>query len=263
MKILLLLLSLLVISATAWGGEKLSLKIVYNNVLYDKDLASGWGMSCFIKGAGRSILFDTGGDAATLLYNMRKMGVSPGDVDVVFLSHYHGDHTGGLTGILKEKGNVAVYLPASFPEGFKAGIKERGAACIPVSEAEHLFDNVHSTGEMSAPGSRLKEQSLIIETPKGLIIVTGCAHPGIASIVRKAAELLEKKVHLVLGGFHLRGYRDEETRSVIKELKEIGVEKVGPSHCTGDRPIRLFREAWGDDFLDLGCGAVYESDLGE
>ncbi|MEA3432007.1 MAG: MBL fold metallo-hydrolase, partial [candidate division WOR-3 bacterium] len=88
--------------------------------------------------------------------------------------------------------------------------------------------------------------------------VTGCAHPGIVNIVRKAKELLNKNIYLVLGGFHLMAYSEKEVKEIIKELEELGVEKIAPSHCTGGRPIELFREAWGENFLDLGCGAVFK-----
>ena len=230
--------------------------IVYNNVPYNENLTTVWGFSCLIDLKDKNLLFDTGGDGSILLDNMRKLKTDPKNINIVVLSHIHSDHTGGLWSFLEQNNDVVVYLPASFPEDFKKRIRETGARFISVQTHTKIYENVYSTGELGE--TRLKEQSLIIDTPKGLIVVTGCAHPGIVNIVKKAKELLSKNIYLVLGGFHLMAYSEKEVKGIIKELEELGVEKIAPSHCTGGRPIELFREAWGENFLDLGCGAVFE-----
>lgn len=252
--------------ASAQGQSKeagLSLAVVYNNVPYAEGLTTAWGMSCFIKGMAKNILFDTGGEGSILLSNMEKLGIDPQSVDVVFLSHIHGDHVGGLWDLLERKNDVVVYVPQSFPEELKSRVSKEGAKVVSVGQAMEICEHVHSTGEMSAPGGGIKEQSLLIDTPKGVIIVTGCAHPGVVNIVKTAQGLSKKGIGLLLGGFHLTAHSESEVRGVVKELKELGVEKVGPSHCTGERPIELFREAWGENFFDLGCGARIELGIGE
>ena len=118
-----------------------------------------------------------------------------------------------------------------------------------------LLYRAHSSGEL---GDSIKEQALILETSSGLLIITGCAHPGIVNVVRKAKELFKVEVYLVMGGFHLAGMSNAGIRETIRMLKEIGVKKVAPSHCTGERAIAFFREAWGDDFLEGGVGAGIE-----
>ncbi len=238
--------------------ESLVFTIVYNNVPYNENLTTAWGMSCLIELPGKSILFDTGEDGSILLDNMRKLKIDPKNIDLVVLSHIHSDHVGGLWSLLEQNKDIVVYLPESFPEGFKNRIIETGAKFISVQKHTKIYENVYSTGELG--GIWMREQSLIIDTPKGLIVVTGCAHPGIVNIVKKAKELLNKNIYLVLGGFHLMAYSEKEVKEIIKDLKEIGIQKIAPSHCTGGKPIELFKEAWGENFLELGCGAVFKED---
>ncbi|GAH97950.1 unnamed protein product, partial [marine sediment metagenome] len=95
-------------------------------------LTCAWGMACVVKGFDKIILFDTGGDGSVLLSNMRKMDIAPEDIEIVFLSHIHGDHTGGLWKFLEVNPGVTVYLPSSFPEDYKHGIKEKGAKFVEV-----------------------------------------------------------------------------------------------------------------------------------
>lgn len=182
--------------------------------------------------------------------------IEPGDIDIIFLSHIHQDHVGALWNVIEKNSEVTVYLLKSFPEEFKGRVKKSGAVLISVDKPIEICDNVFSNGELG--GIWIKEQSLIINTKKGLIIVTGCAHPGIVNIVKTAKEFLNKNIYLVMGGFHLRSYSENEVKNIINELKKLEVTKVGPSHCTGGRPIELFKESWGEDFFDLGCGAIFE-----
>lgn len=264
-KVFLAMLLALFLGSTQGRSEdtELSFAIVYNNVPHDPGLTTAWGMSCLIKGMEKTILFDTGGDGPILVSNMRKMGIDTKSVDIVFLSHIHGDHVGGLGRFLEINNDVGVYLPESFPKELQSKVREQGAEVFSIHDFVEICENVYSTGEMSGSRGGIEEQSLIIDTPKGLIVVTGCAHPGVVKIVRRSHELLKHRVYLVLGGFHLMAYSESEVEEIIKELKELGVEKVGPSHCTGGRPIELFREAWGEDFFDLGCGATIDVDMEE
>ncbi|MCJ7485923.1 MAG: MBL fold metallo-hydrolase, partial [Candidatus Aminicenantes bacterium] len=94
------------------------------------------------------------------------------------------------------------------------------------------------------------------DTSRGLVVVTGCAHPGIVGIVEKVREITGRPIEAVLGGFHLVQTGDAEIGRIIGRFKELGVARVGASHCTGDRAIALFREAYNDRFIELGAGRV-------
>jgi len=236
-------------------SPKLRLTVIFNNVSFDKSLSSSWGFSCLIEWRDETILFDTGGDGNILLSNMKRMNIDPMAVHTVFLSHAHADHTGGLEALLQKNTRVRVWLPESFPNAFKNMIKNYGAKVKSVRKSAQISEGVHSSGEM---GDGIIEQALILETSSGLVIITGCAHPGIVNVVRKAKQLYKGEVYLVMGGFHLAGMSDERAGTIISILKEMGVKKVAPSHCTGEKAMALFREAWGDNFLEGGVGAIIE-----
>jgi 7,8-dihydropterin-6-yl-methyl-4-(beta-D-ribofuranosyl)aminobenzene 5'-phosphate synthase len=239
---------------TAEVGAKLTLTIVYDNNEYDPCLETKWGFSCLIEGFEKTFLFDTGADSATLLSNVKKLKLDPAEIDVIVLSHIHGDHVGGLSGFLEENSDVIVYLPQSFPGSFKDMVKSFGAQVEEVSEAKELFTGVYTTGELD---NGIEEQSLIVATSQGLVVITGCAHPGVVNIVRKAKDMLaEKPVCLVIGGFHLAGTATIQIESVIEGFRQLGVRKVAPCHCSGDETRRLFRQEYGEDYIDSGASKI-------
>ena len=225
----------------------LTISMVYDNNEYDPKLKTAWGTACLIEIENKKILFDTGGDSLTLLDNMKKMDIDLTQIDIVVLSHIHGDHVGGLDGFLEENNKVTVYVPSSFPDSFRQKIAKAGADFVDVDKPIKICGGVYSTGEL---GTWIKEQSLVVDTAKGLVVISGCAHPGIADIVRKAKELLNKNVYLVLGGFH------SPPLSVVQEFKELEVEKVAPCHCTGDRAIQAFKGEYEENFIKNGVGKV-------
>jgi 7,8-dihydropterin-6-yl-methyl-4-(beta-D-ribofuranosyl)aminobenzene 5'-phosphate synthase len=174
-------------------------------------------------------------------------------VDQVVLSHEHGDHTLGLFSVLPKKPNIPVYVPVSFTEGFVQKTEAAGGKIVRVDEPVELCKDVHLTGEMTG---RANEISLILDTSKGLVVITGCAHPGIVDIVKKAKEIQDKDVYLVFGGFHLLDKSEIEIEEIIHQFKELGVEKCGATHCTGDKAIEMFRKAYGDNYVGMGVGKI-------
>jgi 7,8-dihydropterin-6-yl-methyl-4-(beta-D-ribofuranosyl)aminobenzene 5'-phosphate synthase len=248
------------VSASQGSGSPPALRItvLFNNVPYLPGLAPGWGFSCVVEGIEKTLLFDTGASGEVLVANMERLGLEPGAVQVIVLSHIHGDHTGGLDGVLARNPDVEVYLPRGFPQGFQQSLADRGARVRSVRRSGRLFGNVHSTGEMDGG---LGEQALVLDTPKGLVVITGCAHPGIVRLAEAAGQLMGKRIHLLMGGFHLLRTDWKEIQGIIARLKSLGVEKVAPSHCTGEEAIALFREAWGENFVEGGLGAVIEVPL--
>jgi 7,8-dihydropterin-6-yl-methyl-4-(beta-D-ribofuranosyl)aminobenzene 5'-phosphate synthase len=234
-------------------GDSLSLTVIYDNNSYDQNLKKDWGFSCRVKGTNKTILFDTGADGEILLSNMKQLKIDPAEIDLIFLSHEHGDHTGGLFRFLDTNPKVELWFPKSFSTIFKNNITPYQVKSNEVVEFKPILANVYSTGEM---GTTIKEQSLIIKTDKGLIVITGCAHPGIIDIIAKAKEQLKEEIYLVIGGFHLLDYPDEDLEKIIKRFRKLGVKKVGPCHCSGDRCRELFKEEYKENFIDIGVGTV-------
>ena len=233
---------------------KITMFVVYDNYQFNLDLATGWGFSCVVEIPTQTILFDTGGNSSVLLSNMEKLSIDPGEIDVVVISHIHGDHVGGFEGFLQRNDRIKVYILTSFPDSWREKIQSFGAEYHDVEEPMKISENAYTTGEM---GIWLKEQSLILHTQQGLIVITGCAHPGIIKIIQRAKQIVpDTPVYLVIGGFHLSGVSDEELRSIIKGFRELGVIKVAPSHCSGDRCRELFKEEYKEDFIESGVGKI-------
>ena len=158
------------------------MRIIYDNNPFDEKLKKDWGFSCFIKGLEKSILFDTGRYGHILLSNMEKLGIRPEDFDLVFLSHFHKDHTGSLETLLDINSKITVWLPEFFPEDFKQSIRKKGAKLVEVIHSQQICKGAFTTGVVDG---WVKEQSLVLKTDGGLALITGCAHPRIVNIISK------------------------------------------------------------------------------
>jgi len=213
----------------------MKITIVYDNCLKILGLKTGWGFSALIEiDHTPPILFDTGNDGFNLLYNMEKLGIVPEHIGTIVISHAHGDHTGGLSEILKMNKHAAIYVPASMT------VSIPGRNVVTVSQPLQISNDVFSIGEL-----KNIEQSLAIKTGKGIVVVTGCSHPGVAPILNNASAY--GKISSIIGGLH--GFRD------LGRLD--GLSLICPCHCTRYKEELecLFPEQY------LGCGAGLELEL--
>jgi len=233
----------------------LQLKIVYDNNPFKKELKTDWGFSCFVTGLEKTILFDTGARGEILLENMAKLGIAPQDIDIVFLSHDHKDHTGGLKDLLQHNPKIQVWLPDFFPNAIKELVWNMGASLVETQDYAPIFSGAWTTGIIFG---WIKEQSLLIETKNGLLVLTGCAHPRITEILSLIKNKTGKDIYVVIGGFHLGGFSKKEIRQIIAVFQESGVKKVGPCHCTGEKAQKLFQSAFTDNYLLTGVGKEIE-----
>ncbi len=213
----------------------MKITIVYDNEVKKKGLRSGWGFSAFIESANMPpILFDTGADSPTLLHNMEELKIDPKDIGIIVISHAHGDHTGGLSEILRINKIAEFYLPSSFRGAFPwRKVTTVGKDAIQVCE------NVFSTGEIGGI-----EQSLALKTDKGIFVVTGCSHPAMRSILGEASKF--GKLYGIVGGFH--GFHDF---SAFNDLLAIY-----PCHCTMYK--REILDLFQNKALECGVGLVIE-----
>jgi 7,8-dihydropterin-6-yl-methyl-4-(beta-D-ribofuranosyl)aminobenzene 5'-phosphate synthase len=196
-------------------------------ILYDNNanpgFESGWGFSCLVDSSQR-ILFDTGDDVQKLIYNFEKANIDPKSVNKVVLSHNHWDHVDGLEGFREFNSEAEIVHPNAF------------------SEPTEISPGIYSTG---AIGVLLKEQSLVVKTKKGNIVITGCAHPGLERILKAAGSL--GRIYGVLGGFH--GF------SKFAELE--GIQFIAPCHCT-EYTERIMRR-YPTQFEQIRAGSVIEA----
>ncbi len=216
-------------------------------ILYDNNCLAGfkasWGFSCLIETNENTIIFDTGWDGNVLLHNLELSQVNIEKIDLIVLSHSHWDHIGGLTHILPLITNPKVVLLKSFSENMKREIRAR-AEILEIVNYEKIMKGVWTTGEL---GDKIKEQALVVEIgkDKGNILLTGCAHPDLKSIIQMARTISDGDLKAIIGGFH-----DSEELNMLE-----GIERVIPCHCT--QKMDEIKIIYPDSYLKCAAGQVF------
>ena len=212
----------------------MKITIIYDNTAFRKDLQADWGFSALVEVEERKILFDTGANGRILLSNMEKLRVNPEEIEDVFISHPHWDHTGGLSSFLQLNNKVKLWIPSYLPEAKNA------REVIEVKKPTKLYEGICSTGELDGI-----EQSLCVETGKGIVIIVGCSHPRMEHILKTASKF--GKVYGIIGGLH--GTNPES-------LKELDL--ICPTHCTQYKSE--IKSIYPEKYIEGGAGKVIEID---
>ncbi len=249
------LAAMLLCTSPALAAGSLRITVLYDNTAARPACRADWGFACLVEAAGKTILFDTGTKADVFAANVEATGVDLARVDALVISHPHGDHTGGLEVALKARPGLPVYLPFGSPAALAGTLRSAGASIAAPESSAEIGPDVLVTGPV---GGEVPEQALVVRRPDGLVVVTGCAHPGIVAVVEKAQQVGKGKVVAVVGGFHLLQQPPEAVAGVVARLQALGVERIGATHCTGDGPIQAFRRAYGSRFVEMGAGRVVE-----
>lgn len=225
--------------------------VVFDNVPFASGFDTGWGYAAVVCGYERGILFDSGADGEQLLSNMDGLGIAPETIEVVVISHAHYDHTGGLSEFLKVNPKVEVYVPDGISCDVVQMIDKLGAYPIIVGPPGEIFEGVSTTGTMDG---RPPEQGLILEGGGSAALVTGCAHPGIVTMLEEAEWHTGYPIEMVVGGIHLHKTAKKDALETAKRMHRMGVRRVALSHCTGEKSSVILEEVFGDGYIESGLG---------
>jgi 7,8-dihydropterin-6-yl-methyl-4-(beta-D-ribofuranosyl)aminobenzene 5'-phosphate synthase len=179
------------------------------------------------------------------------MKIDPSLIDILVFSHEHGDHTAGVTSFVKMKTGIPVIMPQSFSRGFQKKMAGSGLKPLLVDAPSSICSDLYTSGEFDYS---IPEHALVLDTRKGLVVITGCSHPGIIPMLTKIKTDFNKNIYMVFGGFHLLDKSDKEMQAIIAEMQKLGVVKCGATHCTGEKQTAMIRESFGNNFILLGTG---------
>jgi 7,8-dihydropterin-6-yl-methyl-4-(beta-D-ribofuranosyl)aminobenzene 5'-phosphate synthase len=269
-------------------SPKAQITVLYDAFGQTSTMRKDWGYAALVEYGGKRILFDTGNNPDILALNAKAKGIDLSKLDFVVMSHRHGDHMGGLSYVLKVNPEVPIYapkegfgvygadLPSTFyrkdpslpseqryyggspPDVLRFGSAWPGANFRLVDKNTDITPEIHLVTLVSdKPGTlELRELSLAINTPEGLVIIVGCSHPGIDKIV-ESATAINPRIHLIAGGFHLVVTPDSDVEKIVAALHDrFKVEYVAPGHCTGEPAFAALRRVFGDHYVYAGLGTT-------
>ena len=275
----------------AAAGTPNRVTILYDSFGKSPTLTMDWGFAALVEYGGKRILFDTGNNAQIFEHNVKAAGVDLQKLDFVVMSHRHGDHMGGLAYLLKVNPTVKIYAPKersgvygddqpsstwyrkdpSLPaeqryySGAPPEIIHMGEAW-PSANFQLIDKNVEIVPGMylialvsDKPGTlELRELSLAIRTPDGLVLVVGCSHPGVEHIVQEASAI-DPHINLLFGGLHQIQAPDPEVERIARVLHDqYKLDRIAPGHCTGEPEFAALKKTFGDHYLYAGVGAVVD-----
>jgi 7,8-dihydropterin-6-yl-methyl-4-(beta-D-ribofuranosyl)aminobenzene 5'-phosphate synthase len=283
-----LLLAVFLFPSICKGEAANRVTILYDAFGKSAAVTKAWGFSALVEVGGKRILFDTGGNAEILEHNVKALGVDLSKLDFVVISHRHGDHISGLNYLFRVNPTVKIYTPAepwgpfgwAMPNSlyrkddslaanmryFDGNPPDILSASTPWPQAN--FIRVDSTTEIS-PGIflvptisqvtgtlELREISMAIRGPQGLILVDGCSHAGVEKIL-EAATKIDAHIRVVFGGLHLVGAPDPEIQRISAALRDQWkLDYIAIGHCTGEPTFAALQKAFRDRYIYAGVGSV-------
>ena len=265
--------------------------ILYDSFGKNPSLTKDWGFAVLVEYGGKRILFDTGNNAKIFEHNVKALGVDLRNLDFVVMSHRHGDHIGGLAYLLKVNPTVKIYAPKERsgvfgddqpsstwyrkdpslppeqryygggpPEIIHMGEAWPGANFQLIDKNIEIAPGMYLIALVSdKPGTlELRELSLAIRTPDGLVLLVGCSHPGVEHIMQEASTI-DPHIKILFGGLHQMQAPDAEVERVATVLhNQYTLERLAPGHCTGEPEFAALKKTFGDRFVYAGVGSVVE-----
>lgn len=270
---------------------KTVMKVVIDNKACN-GLKGEWGLSIVVEYKGKKILVDAGA-SDLFIENMQKMDIDIQDIDYAMLSHAHFDHANGIPGFFRNNDKAKFYIRDTTSDncysktlffyryiGIPKRMMDEYADRIEIVKGDYkLMDGVylipHKTEHLEKIGQRERmylktakgyvydnfahEQSLVVDTDKGLVIINSCSHGGVSNIINEVKNTFkDKHIYGIIGGFHLYNKKDAEVMKVAECIRDTGVEFVCTGHCTEERAYNILKDVLGDRLLQLHSGLIME-----
>ncbi|MGD0792826.1 MAG: MBL fold metallo-hydrolase [Terriglobales bacterium] len=272
--------------------RSLSITAVVENTAGAFDFLGEWGLSLWIEADSHRILYDTG-QGRSLLENSRLLRIDLKTAEALVTSHGHSDHTGGIAQLMAAGFRGKVYAhPAAFakkyqrepnsvavrskgiPDACEQALRRWASEIVDSSAPTKIAPGMMVTGAIprrtdfedtggaffldhtcTKPDPLLDDQALLIETPRGWVVITGCGHAGVVNTVKYAVELTgTHRIHAVVGGMHLANASEHRIKATAEQLKNLGVELIAPCHCTGFAATGFFQSQFGAQVVVLRAG---------
>lgn len=269
--------------------------VLAENSVKGHGLLAEHGLALWVEVEGQRLLFDTG-QGAVLLHNARELGAPLEKTDVVVLSHGHYDHTGGLVDVLQAAPQARLYAhQAAFEPKYACAadgtsryigapsldapaVRERVAGLCRTEQPTEVLPGVFATGEIprcteyedtggpffADPECRradplIDDQALFFDSPRGTVVLLGCAHAGVVNTLRYVRQVTNgKSIYAVLGGMHLVTASRARMNRTVEDLREFDIERLGPAHCTGFAAAAELWNAFPGKYFSCGVGAKLE-----
>mgnify|MGYP006285889879 CR=1 FL=1 len=241
----------------------MKIKILSDNTVYHDGLLAEHGLSIWFEYGNQRYLFDTG-QGHVLNHNAKQMNIDFKKLEGVIISHDHDDHSGGLQELLQDRPELKVIAHPKIIKNHDI-IKNRD----PIETPSELTENVWLTGEIPIKGKNFTkkkykkaaetENIIFIKSKKGLIVLTGCSHPGIINVLDYIHDITEgEKIYAVIGGMHLINKGKQELNEIISKMNEYHIEKMFPLHCTGINAMHQLLNNFDGEVLLTGVGEEME-----
>jgi 7,8-dihydropterin-6-yl-methyl-4-(beta-D-ribofuranosyl)aminobenzene 5'-phosphate synthase len=274
--------------------NKLRIVTLSENTVAANGFHAEWGLSVLAETPEGNVLLDTG-NSVSAIQNADRLGVNLAGIDKLVLSHSHGDHTGGLRDFLRRRNKEIEIIghPEVFalkygrtkgqPDRFsgipfrREELESLGARFTLTDKPVKISENIMTTGQVPmvtdfekvmdsayrkegtelVPDDIKDDQSIVMKTDYGLVVLLGCAHRGVINHLLHAQKISGmKEIHTVIGGCHLFNAKKEQVDKTVAALRDFGIKQLGVSHCTGLKPAFAMMQVFGDRFFFNNAGTI-------